>query len=294
MKKQLLVAIVVAMYLCGGEAKGEIINGNFETGDFTGWEVDDFFAQTVVIHDSGEPPGSPSSNGSKYAEITVFEFAEILPSWSNVTVGQTFFASAGDVLRLDYLAQGSSFGFSAQADVFIGLVDQESNQFESLLSLVADVNTGFFDEVGAIMHTMPSSSTYRLEMLVGAGVDSPDGEIENAIATLYIDNVTLLLASLPGDANGDGLVDAADLAVVLANWSAGDSLATGDLNSDGTVDAADLAFLFGPEGDPAVEAAQLSSVPEPSSLLLASLGLMGLLGCSRPSGPRIRLGETRS
>lgn len=46
----------------------------------------------------------------------------------------------------------------------------------------------------------------------------------------------------PGDVNGDGVVDGADLGVLLGNW--GDSGA-GDLNHDGVVDGADLGILLG-------------------------------------------------
>jgi len=47
---------------------------------------------------------------------------------------------------------------------------------------------------------------------------------------------------LPGDANGDGLVNGADLAIVLGNWG---TSGPGDLNGDGTVDGADIAIVLG-------------------------------------------------
>jgi hypothetical protein len=47
---------------------------------------------------------------------------------------------------------------------------------------------------------------------------------------------------IPGDLNGDGAVDAADLAEMLNGWgSAGPT----DLNGDGTTDASDMAVLLG-------------------------------------------------
>ncbi len=49
-----------------------------------------------------------------------------------------------------------------------------------------------------------------------------------------------------GDLNGDGFVDAADLAILLGEWGAVCTAGcTADLNGDGTVDAADLALLLG-------------------------------------------------
>ena len=44
-----------------------------------------------------------------------------------------------------------------------------------------------------------------------------------------------------GDFNGDGLVNGADLGVLLGGWGT----ATGDLNADGTTDGADLGVLLG-------------------------------------------------
>jgi hypothetical protein len=48
-----------------------------------------------------------------------------------------------------------------------------------------------------------------------------------------------------GDLNGDGHVDAADLAILLGAWGGS---GPADLNNDGTVDAADLAILLGAWG----------------------------------------------
>ena len=45
-----------------------------------------------------------------------------------------------------------------------------------------------------------------------------------------------------GDLNNDGVVDAADLTILLNQWG---TAGTADLNNDGVVDAADLAILLG-------------------------------------------------
>ena len=45
-----------------------------------------------------------------------------------------------------------------------------------------------------------------------------------------------------GDINGDGIVNAADLAMLLAEW--GSSNGSADLNGDGVVNAADLAIML--------------------------------------------------
>jgi len=50
---------------------------------------------------------------------------------------------------------------------------------------------------------------------------------------------------LPGDLNGDGVVNAQDLAILLGNWN---GTGLGDLNGDGIVNAPDLAILLGAWG----------------------------------------------
>ncbi len=54
----------------------------------------------------------------------------------------------------------------------------------------------------------------------------------------------LVWADLPiqSDLNGDGAIDAADLAILLGAWGGSGAA---DLDSSGTVDAADLAILLG-------------------------------------------------
>ncbi|MFM1803917.1 MAG: hypothetical protein RL136_796 [Planctomycetota bacterium] len=53
-------------------------------------------------------------------------------------------------------------------------------------------------------------------------------------------------ASCPADLDGNGTIDAADLAMLLGAWNSGGSPA--DLDGSGTVDAADLATLLGSWG----------------------------------------------
>jgi len=50
-------------------------------------------------------------------------------------------------------------------------------------------------------------------------------------------------ARLPGDANGDGIVDLADLTILARNWKKTGTWSTGDFNGDGFVDLADLTIL---------------------------------------------------
>jgi hypothetical protein len=52
------------------------------------------------------------------------------------------------------------------------------------------------------------------------------------------------MASIPGDANGDGVVNVADMIVVILNWGAcSASPCPGDVNGDGVVDVTDLVAV---------------------------------------------------
>jgi hypothetical protein len=77
---------------------------------------------------------------------------------------------------------------------------------------------------------------------------------------------------LPGDANGDGTVDLLDLDILGANFGLSPAtFAEGDFNGDNVVDLLDLDILGGNFG----ATAPANAVPEPTSLLMASLLLLG-------------------
>ena len=66
-----------------------------------------------------------------------------------------------------------------------------------------------------------------------------------AIALLAASPCQVQAGSCAGDANGDGLVNAADLARVLSAWgSCAAKPCDEDFNADGAIDAADLARLL--------------------------------------------------
>ena len=77
-------------------------------------------------------------------------------------------------------------------------------------------------------------------------LDVDDDEIMEPVASL---GLLALVASptLPGDLNGDGAVDGADLGSMLGQWGpcAACGPCTGDVDDNGVVDGVDLGVLLG-------------------------------------------------
>ena len=79
----------------------------------------------------------------------------------------------------------------------------------------------------------------------------------------------------PADLNMDGFVDSVDLGVLLGNFHQnGITASGGELNGTDPVDSLDLGLLLGAWDPPPLPTA--SSVPEPSTLMLAGLVTIGL------------------
>lgn len=90
-----------------------------------------------------------------------------------------------------------------------------------------------------------------------------------AILAMYENRVLL-----PGDADGNGSVDADDARAMAENWMAnGASWSQGDFNYDGRVDDADAAILAANWQKTAPPA---TSTPEPGGILLLIMGALGI------------------
>jgi len=80
---------------------------------------------------------------------------------------------------------------------------------------------------------------------------------------------------IPGDTNGDGVVNGSDLSVLLGNWLAevAGGSADGDFNLSGTVDGSDLSVLLGNWLQP-MNTQSHTLIPEPSSLFALLVGML--------------------
>ena len=113
----------------------------------------------------------------------------------------------------------------------------------------------------------------------GAAMSAGPGTSEIYYVKINSDPFVPPPPSLPGDANGDNVVNAADAAALAANWQTmgGAVWAQGDFNEDGNVDDLD-ATILAVNWQPA---AATASVPEPSTVCLLIMGCIGLLQLGR-------------
>lgn len=95
-------------------------------------------------------------------------------------------------------------------------------------------------------------TNFNIDRFVGGiaddGVTIRSFVVSNQSGDLELDELIFAFAeepTCPADLNGDGLVNAADLAIMLGAWG-GPGL--GDINGSGSLDAADLSVLLGAWG----------------------------------------------
>ncbi len=103
-------------------------------------------------------------------------------------------------------------------------------------------DSGDLDDDGDILETIPVDG-----LGLPRAVDYPSRPNADRILTVDIGAAERQTPSrtdlLPGDLDGNGSVDGADLAIMLGDWGGYDQAI--DLNGDCMVDAADLAVLLG-------------------------------------------------
>ena len=117
------------------------------------------------------------------------------------------------------------------------------------------------------------------------GIPSATG---SSAAVPALDNIkleTIAVGPPPGnnsDFNGDNIVDGKDFLIWQRGFGAAGTAATGDANNDTLVNADDLAIWKTQFGtDPTPVAVAVSAVPEPTTLALAGVALVGTLAAAR-------------
>ena len=86
------------------------------------------------------------------------------------------------------------------------------------------------DAVTLDLDAMPEKEKPRLRKLVEAAIDD-----------FRVSSIDCTANTIPGDLDGNGSVNGADLAILLNNWGASGAA---DIDGNGSTDGADLAILL--------------------------------------------------
>jgi alkaline phosphatase len=139
-----------------------------------------------------------------------------------------------------------------------------------------------------IMPTVTWTSTAHTANPVGLWGIGPYADL---IGGEIIDNTeifNIMMGIVPGDANGDGIVDVGDLGILAANYgmTSGATRTMGDFNGDGLVDTGDLGILaakYGYGTSQGIGGGELLTIntPEPATLIILLVGLLGKIGYRR-------------
>lgn len=195
---------------------------------------------TAGTFSPGASPATASINGS----YTQAAEGTLLMELGGTTAGTQYDqVHVTDMVDLDGTLEVVLIdGFSPSADDMFDLLD-----YGSLSGGFATIN-------------LPSLSS-------GLGWDHSDLLVGGQLRV-----VELLLG---GDANGDSLVDVADLGILGANFNqSGMTESDGDFNGDGLVDVADLGVLGANWSAGHAMVTGLALVPEPATLSLVVMGML--------------------
>jgi len=185
----------------------------------------------------GDPPTDADGSGQCY-------LTENAPGNSDVDGGSTFLLSpsldasgAGDPFISYYIWYSNDLGTTID-DVMTVEISGDDGTTWTLLEQLPVSTSGWEHRLLRVADHIAPTSTMRVRFTAS---DLGGGSIVEA----GVDGVAIgqfsCVSTIVGDLNGDGVVDAADLATLLAQWG---TAGPADLNSDGVVDAADLATLL--------------------------------------------------
>jgi len=220
---------------------------------------------------SGEESGYNSSEGSAWLVSCFGGYDDIVASLEDVGVW-VFYDGGRDGGVRDATRNVESDIAVAQGVVydFTIVIDPETQSYVATVSNGTDeFTTG---TLGWWTNATEIGGYLLFDTRAGGGVDEYNPE--HRMFSLDDVVITQLPSSdIPGDADGDGYVDADDAAILAANWgtASGATWAMGDFTGEGAVNAADAAIMAANwNPDPGSESA---AVPEPGMLVLCWLGL---------------------
>lgn len=190
-----------------------LINGGFETGDFTGWSTIGEVSIETAAFGSGPTEGTYEaflSTGGLASPVSVGDLETFLglasgtldgisPSGLEVVEGsaikQTFSANAGDLLSFDWNFLTDELDAGDDIDDFSFVTINPTDVLASIFDASLSSSTPFVDEtgfgLGPFTFVIPATGMYTL----GIGVVDVDDEMVNS--GLLVDDVRLTNAESP-------------------------------------------------------------------------------------------------
>ena len=241
---------------------GQPLRGTFATDesllDFQDMEVDNGWTvgsptdlATTGVWERGEPeltlaqPGSDASAVGTQCWVTGAA-AQIAGGANDVDHGSTTLTSpsfaANDTTRISFSIWYSNNrgAFPASDELFIQISNDDGASWVELETIPAagSTNAWVVKEYDIARFITPGAQT-RIRFIAQ---DLPLGSVVEAAVDDFA--VTNLICeadfTTPGDVTGDGLINGADIAAVLANWGG----TAADVNHDGVTDGADILVIL--------------------------------------------------
>jgi len=182
------------------------------------------------------------------------------------------------------------YGYSQSAGGTLGVELDPTNELSDKLVAGAVTLDGTLD-VTSLGGTFAAGQVFDIldwETLVGTfdtvNLPTLSGSLGWDTSNLYVTGELAIASAgpqIPGDTDGDNIVDEDDAAVVAGNWgqSVGEGgFAAGDFNGDHVVNAADAAIQVANWGSHVGES---TGVPEPGTFVLLLMGAAALLAPAR-------------
>ncbi|MCB9847850.1 MAG: matrixin family metalloprotease [Phycisphaeraceae bacterium] len=130
---------------------------------------------------------------------------------------------------------GSSTNSLTQIDLELTVFDTNGT---TVLASANNTNAGSSESVSGVV--LPAAGTYYVSVKSDTTIGSGAAQLYNISLSVTVDELVACIADL----NGDGIVDTADLGILLNDFGGHGALAS-DLNGDMVVDTADLGILLG-------------------------------------------------
>ena len=226
-----------------------------------------FFPMLIDVPNYGSaPPGEPTTDDEDEVTLSHRVFNE--EGWGLDNSGNDGPVADEDydtTREIEHTIVGDPFGVGhPQTD---DPEDPNADYVFDITPIVADWYNQAIENYGLLIR--PD----RLFGFTGSVFHSNEWSDVNLRPELVIDFESL---TVPGDANGDGMVDVADLGIVGANFNGtGAVVSEGDFNDDDIVDVADLGIV-GANWTAAQLADPSAIVPEPVTVTLVMAGLVCL------------------